>query len=471
MLGYDAVIVGSGPNGLAAAITLARYGQKVIVLEAYKNIGGGTRTSEITLPGFHHDICSAVHPLGVASPFFLDLPLADFGLQWIQPPLALAHPLDDGRTAFLSLSLEESSNSLGVDSQSYLNWMTPHVESWTEIMEDILGPLPLPPKHPFKLARFGLSAIQSARNLAKRRFEDEPARALIAGLAGHGMLPLEKLTTASIALVLGMLAHAVGWPIAKGGSQAISYAMGTYFQSLGGEIITNHEVVTLKDLPESRLVFLDVTPRQVVQICGNRLPPRYIKRLEKYRYGPGICKVDYALCGSIPWKSKICSQACTVHLGGTLEEINAAEKSIWLGEHPEKPFVLLAQQSLFDASRAPDQQHTAWAYCHVPNDSNLDVSERITNQIERFAPGFRDLILSKNVYTASEIQAYNPNYVGGDINGGVQDWRQLYSRPVPSLTPYRTPLKGLYICSSSTPPGGGVHGMCGYHAARIVLKE
>lgn len=468
---FDAVIVGSGPNGLAAAVTLARCGQKVIVLEAKKNIGGGTRTTEVTLPGFHHDICSAVHPLGVASPFFRDLPLADFGLEWIQPPLSVAHPLDDGRTPFLSLSLEESSASLGVDCQTYLSWMTPLVESWTAIMEDILGPLPLPPKHPFKLARFGLSAIQSARRLAKRRFGDEPAQALIAGLAGHGMLPLEKLTTASIALVLGMLAHAVGWPIAKGGSQAISHAMGAYLQSLGGEIITGYEVASLEDLPESRLVFLDVTPRQVVQICRSRLSTRYIQRLEKYRYGPGVCKVDYALGGSIPWKSKICSQAGTVHLGGTFEEISAAENAVWLGEHPEKPFVLLAQQSLFDASRAPGLLHTAWAYCHVPHDSNQDVSERITSQIERFAPGFRELILSKNVYTAVEIQAYNPNYVGGDINGGVQDWRQLYSRPVPSLTPYRMPLRGFYICSSSTPPGGGVHGMCGYHAARIGLKE
>ena len=468
---YDAVIVGSGPNGLAAAVTLARCGQKVIVLEANKNIGGGTRTTEVTLPGFHHDICSAVHPLGVASPFFRDLPLADFGLEWIQPPLSVAHPLDDGRTPFLSLSLEESSASFGVDCQTYLSWMTPLVESWTAIMEDILGPLPLPPKHPFKLARFGLSAIQSARRLAKRRFGDEPAQALIAGLAGHGMLPLEKLTTASIALVLGMLAHAVGWPIAKGGSQAISHAMGAYLQSLGGEIITGYEVASLEDLPESRLVFLDVTPRQVVQICRSRLSTRYIQRLEKYRYGPGVCKVDYALGGSIPWKSKICSQAGTVHLGGTFEEISAAENAVWLGEHPEKPFVLLAQQSLFDASRAPGLLHTAWAYCHVPHDSNQDVSERITSQIERFAPGFRELILSKNVYTAVEIQAYNPNYVGGDINGGVQDWRQLYSRPVTSLTPYRMPLRGFYICSSSTPPGVGVHGMCGYHAARIGLKE
>jgi phytoene dehydrogenase-like protein len=285
------------------------------------------------------------------------------------------------------------------------------------------------------------------------------------------MLPLEKLTTASIALVLGMLAHTVGWPIAKGGSKAISHAMGAYLQSLGGEIFTDHEVVTLEDLPESRLVFLDVTPRQIVQICGSKLPSRYIKRLEKYRYGPGVCKVDYALDDSIPWKSSICSQAGTIHLGGTLEEISAAEKQVWLGKHPEKPFVLLAQQSIFDACRAPDQQHTAWAYCHVPHNSNQDVSECITNQIERFAPGFRDLILAKNVYTAVEIQTFNPNYVGGDINGGVQDWRQLYSRPVPSLTPYRMPLKGFYICSSSTPPGGGVHGMCGYHAARIGLKD
>ena len=468
---YDAIIIGSGPNGLAAAITLAQNGQKVLVLEAKDTIGGGTRTAEITLPGFQHDICSAIHPLGIASPFFRQLPLTDFGLEWIFPPLALAHPLDDGHTAILTRSLEESAASMGMDGGAYRNLMTPLVDSWQEILGDILGPLPVPPRHPLSLMRFGLQAMRSARGLADKHFQSDAARSLFAGLAGHGMLPLEEPTTASIALVLGMLAHTVGWPIPKGGSQAISNAMAAYLNSLGGEIITGQEVTSLDDLPDSKAVLLDVTPRQIVRICGDRLPSRYRQRLEKYRYGPGVCKVDYALSGAIPWKSADCGQAGTVHLGGTLEEISVSENAVWRGEHPEKPLVLLAQQSLFDETRAPDGQHTAWAYCHVPNGSKTDVSEHITAQIERFAPGFRDLILAKHVHTAFQMQTYNPNYVGGDINGGVQDWRQLFTRPVARWSPYTTPVKGLYICSSSTPPGGGVHGMCGYHAARSVLKE
>lgn len=468
---YDAVIVGSGPNGLAAAITLARAGRKVLVLEAKETIGGGTRTAEITLPGFRHDICSAVHPLGIGSAFFRSLPLADFGLEWIQPPAALAHPLDDGRAALLSCSLEESAASLGVDRHAYERLFTPLVDSWQAILDDVLGPLPIPPKHPFALARFGLLALRSAQGLAESRFRDEPARALFAGLAGHGMLPLDEFTTASIALVLGLLAHAVGWPIPKGGSQNISNAMAAYLESLGGEIVTDRAVTSPADIPASRAVLLDITPRQVVQIYGDQLPSRYRKQLQGYRYGPGVCKVDYALSGPIPWKVEACAQAGTVHLGGGLKEISAGEKAVWRGEHPEKPLVLLAQQSLFDPSRAPGEQHTAWAYCHVPHGSDRDVSERITNQIERFAPGFRDLILAKHVYTAGEMQSYNPNYIGGDINGGVQDWRQLYTRPVARWSPYTTPVKSLYICSSSTPPGGGVHGMCGYYAARKVLKD
>ena len=471
MTDYEAIIVGSGPNGLAAAITLAQNGQKVLVLEAKDTIGGGTRTAELTLPGFQHDICSAIHPLGIASPFFRQLPLTDFGLEWIFPPLALAHPLDDGHTAILPRSLEESAASMGMDGNAYKDLMTPLVDSWQEILGDILGPLPVPPRHPFSLMRFGLQAMRSARGLADKHFQSDAARGLFAGLAGHGMLPLEEPTTASIALVLGMLAHTVGWPIPKGGSQAISNAMAAYLNSLGGEIITGQEVTSLDDLPDSKAVLLDVTPRQIVLICGERLPSRYRQRLENYRYGPGVCKVDYALSGAIPWKSVDCGRAGTVHLGGTLEEISVSESAVWRGEHPDKPLVLLAQQSLFDETRATDGQHTAWAYCHVPNGSTTDVSEHITAQIERFAPGFRDLILAKHVHTASQMQAYNPNYVGGDINGGVQDWRQLFTRPVARWSPYTTPVKGLYICSSSTPPGGGVHGMCGYHAARSVLKE
>jgi len=471
MTDYDAIIIGSGPNGLAAAITLAQAGQKVLVLEAKDTIGGGTRTAEITLPGFRHDICSAIHPLGIASPFFRQLPLVDFGLEWIFPPVALAHPLDDGHAAILTRSLDESAASMGKDGRNYRNLMVPLVDSWQEILGDILGPLPVPPRHPFSLTRFGLQAMRSARGLAESRFRGDTARALFAGLAGHGMLPLEEPTTASIALVLGILAHAAGWPIHRGGSQAISNAMVAYLGSLGGEIITGQEVNSLGDLPTTHVILLDVTPRQVLQICGQRLPAKYRQKLSAFRYGPGVCKVDYALSGPVPWNAAACAQAGTVHLGGTLEEISTSERAVWRGEHPEKPLVLLAQQSLFDNSRAPEGQHTIWAYCHVPHGSNQDVSERITAQIERFALGFRDLILAKHVYTATEMQSYNPNYIGGDINGGVQDWRQLFTRPVMRWSPYTTPVKGLYICSSSTPPGGGVHGMCGYHAAQSVLKE
>jgi phytoene dehydrogenase-like protein len=470
MSSYDAIIVGSGPNGLAAAITLGQAGQKVLVLEDQDTIGGGTRTDEITLPGFHHDICSAIHPLGVASPFFRELPLSKFGLEWIYPPVALAHPLDDGDTTVLTSSLDESAASLGIDGAIYKCLMRPLIDSWEAILGDILGPLPLPPKHPIALARFGRLALRSARGLAESQFRGEPARALFAGLAGHGMLPLEEPTTASIALVLGLLAHPVGWPIPKGGSNAISNAMAAYLETLGGEIVTGQEVGSLDGIPPAKSIILDVTPKQILKICGERLPPRYRKKLSSYRYGPGVCKVDYALNGPIPWKGEACKRAGTVHLGGTIEEISASESAVWRGEHPEKPFVLLAQQSLFDDSRTPEGQHTAWAYCHVPHESSKDVSEQITNQIERFAPGFRDLILAKHVFSATQLESYNPNYIGGDINGGVQDWRQLYSRPVARWSPYTTPVKGLYICSSSTPPGGGVHGMCGYHAARAAIN-
>lgn len=467
---YDAIIVGSGPNGLAAAITLAQAGQQVLVLEAKDTIGGGTRTAEITLPGFRHDICSAIHPLGVASPFFRNLPLSDYGLEWIYPPAALAHPLDDGRTAILTRSLEESSASMGLDGRAYQRLMAPLVDSWQEILGDILGPLPLPPRHPISLTRFGLQAIRSARGLAESRFRDDTAQTLFAGLAGHGMLPLEEATTASIALVLGMLAHAVGWPIPKGGSQSIAHAMAAYLETLGGEIIIGQEVTTLDDLPTSSAVLLDVTPQQMLRICGERLPSGYRKKLEGYRYGPGVCKVDFAMSGPIPWSAADCAQAGTVHLGGSLEEISLSERAVWHGEHPDKPLVLLAQQSLFDDSRAPEGQHTAWAYCHVPHGSATDMSNQITAQIERFAPGFRDLILATCTHTATEMQSYNANYIGGDINGGVQDWRQLFTRPVARWSPYTTPVQGLYICSSSTPPGGGVHGMCGYHSARAVIR-
>jgi phytoene dehydrogenase-like protein len=471
MSSNDAIIIGSGPNGLAAAIRLAQAGHKVMVLEARDTIGGGARTAEITLPGFRHDICSAVHPLGVASPFFRRLPLSDYGLEWIYPPASLAHPIENGQSALLSQSLAESADSLGRDGSAYNRLMAPLVESWEQILEDILGPFPFPPRHPISMVRFGWSALRSAQGLAERSFKDATARALFAGLAGHGMLPLEAATTASIALVLGMLAHSVGWPIPKGGSRAIVDALAAHLRILGGEIITDREVSSLQELPAAHAVILDVTPRQVLQICGDRLPSSYSHKLKKYRYGPGVCKVDYALSAPIPWHDASCGLSATVHLGGTLEEISASEQAVWRGEHPEKPFVLLTQSSLFDSSRAPVGGHTAWAYCHVPHGSSVDVSERISAQIERFAPGFREGILASRSHTAAELQTYNPNYIGGDINGGVQDWRQLFTRPVARWSPYTTPAQGIYICSASTPPGGGVHGMCGYHAAQAVLKD
>lgn len=469
--GHNAIVVGAGPNGLAAAITLARAGKSVLVLEARETIGGGSRTGELTLPGFKHDICSAIHPLGVASPFFRSLPLEDFGLDWLFPPVAVAHPLADGSA--VSLTSREAGMIVGAggDELAYRRLMQPLVDRWDALLEDILGPFPLPPRHPFLLARFGWKAVQSAQHLAMSHFRGERAKTIFAGLASHSMLPLEKAPSALFGLVLGMLAHAVGWPIPRGGSQHIVDALAAYLRTLGGKIITGVEVNSLQELPAAGVVLLDITPRQLVQIAGDRLNDRYRRQLGRYRYGPGVFKVDYALDGPVPWKAVDCHQAGTVHLGGTLDEIMAAERDVWRGEHPDRPFVILAQQSLFDPARAPRGKHTLWAYCHVPPGSNVDMSGRIEDQIERFAPGFKDLILARRTHTAVELEEYNPNYVGGDINSGVQDLWQLFTRPVINLKPYATALKGIYLCSSATPPGGGVHGMCGYHAAREALRR
>jgi phytoene dehydrogenase-like protein len=466
---YDAVVVGAGPNGLAAAVELARNGCSVAVLEAEEAIGGGTRSAELTLPGFIHDLGSAIHPLGYASPYFRTLPLEEHGLEWIHPPAPLAHPFDDRSAAVLERSIEATAATLGPDAPVYEKLMRPIVRDWDQIVGSLLGP-PRPPRHPFALARFGLKAIRSARALARNLFEGERARGLFAGNAAHSFLPLERPPSASFGLVLGALGHAGGWPFPKGGSQRIADALLSYLSSLGGEVYTGVRVRSVEEVPRTRAVLFDVTPRQLLSIAGEHLPRYYRRALKRYRYGPGVFKVDFALDGPVPWKAQECLRTGTVHLGGTLDEISAGEAAIWRGEQPERPFILLAQQSLFDRTRAPEGKHTVWAYCHVPNGSTFDMTGRIEGQIERFAPGFRDRILAKNAMGPADLERVNANLVGGDINGGVMDFRQLFTRPMPQPNPYSTPAKGLYICSSSTPPGGGVHGMCGYFAARSALR-
>lgn len=467
---YDAVVVGSGPNGLAAAITLAQHGKSVVVFEAQDTIGGGSRTKELTLPGFQHDVCSAIHPLGVASPFFRALPLEQYGLQWIEPDASLAHPLDDGTAVILQRSLKETGETLGRDSKAYSALMSPFVNSWQDLIDALLGPLrPQSFLHPLLLARFGLQAIRSARSVTQQHFKGERASAIFAGMAAHSFLPLEQSISAAFGLMLGVTGHAVGWPLPRGGSQHIVDALASYLQTLGGEIVTGVEVKSIEELPAARAILFDVTPRQLVRIAGSALPNSYKNALQRYRYGPGVFKIDYALDGPIPWRAVECSSAGTVHLGGTFDQIALSERQVRQGQPPENPFVLLAQQSLFDATRAPEGKHTVWAYCHVPNGSTFDMTERVEAQIERFAPGFRDRILAKHIMAPKDIEHYNANYVGGDINGGMADLLQFFTRPTIRVNPYTTPNKRIYLCSSSTPPSGGVHGMCGYYAAKAAL--
>lgn len=469
-LTYDAVIVGSGPNGLGAAIALARAGLSALVVEGASTVGGGARSRELTLPGFVHDVCSAVHPLAVGSPFFGSLPLEDHGLEWVHPPIPLAHPLDDGLAALLKRPVEETAKEMGADAAAYRQLFGPLAADAASLFADLLGPVRLP-KHVITAVRFGWQAIRSGRGLAEAHFRGKPARALIAGLSAHAVLPLEQRPGAAIALMLGIAGHAVGWPMPRGGAQKIADALTSYFRSLGGEVITGQPVKSLEELPPNRAVLLDLTPRQVIALVGDSLPARYRSRLARYRYGPAAFKLDWALSGPIPWRAPDCAQAGTVHLGGTLEEIATSERQVWEGAHPENPFVLLSQPSLFDSSRAPQGRHTAWGYCHVPNGSTFDMASRIEAQVERFAPGFRDLIMARHVLSPTDLELHNPNYIGGDINGGVADLWQLFARPVASLDPYKTPVPGLYLCSSSTPPGAGVHGMCGYFAAQSVLRD
>jgi phytoene dehydrogenase-like protein len=466
---YDAIVVGSGPNGLAAAITMQQAGLSVLLVESKNEIGGGARSAELTLPHFIHDVCSAIHPLAVCSPFFKTIPLEKHGLEFIYPTVAAAHPFDDGSAAALYQSIEETSETLGEDGKSYLKLMRPLVSHWPRIVTDVLEPLHFP-KHPIDMARFGLRALRSASHLAKH-FRSDKAKGLWAGMAAHSMQALSNVATAAPALVLMTVGHVRGWPLAKGGSKLITNALASYFISLGGKIETNFFVRSLNQLPSSDAILFDVTPRQLLQIAGHKFSSIYKWQLKRYRYGMGIFKIDWALDGPIPFNASACRQAGTVHLGNTLEEIAASEELISKGKHPEKPFVLLAQPSLFDSSRAPAGKHTAWAYCHVPNGSTEDMTERIEKQVERFAPDFRDLIAARHVMNTAQMEEYNTNYIGGDIGGGVMDIGQLFTRPALRLSPYKTSAKGIYLCSSSTPPGAGVHGMCGYHAAKKALRD
>ncbi len=466
---YDAVIVGSGPNGLAAAIRLALEGLHVKVFEAGDTVGGGMRTAELIKPGYKHDICSAIHPMAAASPFFKRLPLSQFGLEWILPEVAAAHPLDHESAAILSHDLYETAFLLGDDETRYKDLVQPISDHWDELTADFLGPLRFP-SNPAKLASFGMKGLLSA-SLLQKRFKTQKGKALLAGMAAHSLLPLSSAATAAIALVFYGAAHNGGWPLPKGGSQSIADAMASYLEFLGGEIETGVEIKSLNQLPEATAILFDLTPKQVVKIAGNTLPSSYRNRLSKYRYGAGVFKVDYILNEPVPWKDPLCRKAGTVHAGGSFDEIARSEKQMSEGRHPENPFVLVAQQSLFDDTRTPDNKQTLWAYCHVPNGSQKDMTRQIEAQIERFAPGFQDVIDQRTTMNSADFQAYNANYIGGDINGGRQDITQLFTRPAGLFKPYKIPAEGLYFCSSSTPPGGGVHGMCGYHAASLVLKD
>jgi phytoene dehydrogenase-like protein len=467
---FDAVVVGAGPNGLAAAIEIARAGRSVVVLEANDTIGGGCRSAELTLPGFVHDVCSAIHPLALASPFFRSLPLEELGVRALHPEIPLAHPFDDGTAAILRRSVAETAQAFGPDERAYRRLLGPLVDNADGLVHELLGPFRIP-KHPIAMARFGLRGLRSAQGLLDGRFDTDAPKALIAGCAAHSILRLDKIPTAAVGLVLAFIAHHVGWPVIEGGSQRLADGLAAYLRDLGGEIRTGTRVNTMNDVPRSKAVLFDLTPRQVVDIAGHYLPDRYRNRLTRFRYGPGVFKIDWALSERVPWKNPDCAQASTVHVGGKLDELVTSELAPWEGKEPERPYVLVGQQSSVDPGRAPEGKHTLWAYCHVPSGSNVDMTERIEAQLERFAPGFKDTVLARHTMSTEEVQAHNSNYIGGDINGGVQDLRQLFTRPVARLNPYTTPNERLYICSSSSPPGGGVHGMCGSFAARAALRH
>jgi phytoene dehydrogenase-like protein len=464
----DAIVIGAGPNGLAAAIVIARTGRRVLVLEAAPTIGGGCRSEELTLPGVVHDVCSAIHPFAVDSPLFRDLPLKAHGLTWITPPVMVAHPLDGGRAACVYRSIDDTAKHLGPDGTTYRRVIGGLTEDWPDIEDSVLGPLRWPP-HPLTLSRFGWRALRGAEPVARRLFRGDAARACFAGMAAHSMLPINQAPTAGVALSLTVLAHREGWCFPQGGAQRLSDALASYLRSLGGEIVTDAPVMSLDDLPPARAVLCDLSPKPLLRIAGHRFPPAYRRALERYRYGLGVYKVDWVLDGPVPWQNAECARAGTVHVGGSLDDIADAEQAPWRGRHAEKPFVLLAQPTAFDPTRAPKGQHVVWTYCHTPPASAVDMLPRIERQIERFAPGFRDRVVARSVMRPLDLEQRNPNFVGGDIGSGAVTLGQLFTRP--TWRTYATPLRGVYICSASTPPGVGVHGMCGYHAAQQALRE
>lgn len=467
---YDAVVVGAGPNGMAAAIELARAGLRVLLREGAAEPGGGARTEPLTLPGFIHDVCSAVHPLGISSPFFMQLPLAQHGLEWIQPPVPVAHPLDDRSAVLLERSTAAMDRQLGPDASAWQALMDPFVSRRVQLFADALGPLKMP-RHPLLLAGFGLRAFPATTWLTRWLFHGVRAPALFAGMAAHATLPLRSPPSAAFGMVLGIAAHSVGWPIPRGGSVSITRALLAYFRSIGGELQTSAPVSSLGELPAARVILLDLTPRQLLRLGGTDFSSLYRLQLEHFQYGLGTFKVDWALDAPIPWAAPEARLSATVHLGGTLEEINRSREREWQGQPAEHPFVLVVQPSLFDVSRAPEGKHVGWAYCHLPNGSTFDMTDRIEAQVERFAPGFRNRILARHVFTPADLERHNPNLIGGDLNGGEANLMQLFFRPALRPLPYATSNPRVFVCSSSTPPGGGVHGMSGYWAARLALRR